>query len=171
MKKSKILEDNIVTDSYYLINLFTADDKKVTQLHVQKLMYLFEAFYMCVKNVDSLYECNFNAWAFGPVSIPLYKAYKSFGNANIVLTEEEKKKGSKIDQLKKDIFKKIYEIFGELTASQLVNLTHKEGSPWYNKWMENNQEMVYGEDSYIDKKETKEWFRNNFIVGEIGNEQ
>ena len=55
MEENKILEDNIVTDSYYLINLFANDNKKVTQLHIQKLMYFFEAFYMCIKNTDSLY--------------------------------------------------------------------------------------------------------------------
>ena len=40
-------ENNIVYDSYYLINLFKSDgNKMVTQLQVQKLMYFFEAYYM-----------------------------------------------------------------------------------------------------------------------------
>lgn len=30
--------------------------------------------------------------------------------------------------------------------------------------MENNQKVVYGDKSYIDKIETKNWFKNNFIV-------
>lgn len=164
MEEKEILKDNIVIDSYYLINLFVNDSKKVTQLQIQKLMYFFEAFYMCIKDTDSLYPCHFNAWAFGPVAIPLYKEYKVFGNADIILSEEKIKQGNEIDFLKKDVLKKIYETFGILSASQLVDITHRKGSPWYNKWMENNQKVVYGDRSYIDKIETKEWFKNNFIV-------
>ena len=67
---------------------------------------------------------------------------------------------------KKDMLKELYRVFGELTASQLVNLTHMTNSPWYNKWIENDKKIVYGADSYIDKAETKKWFRENFIVNE-----
>ena len=41
-------------------------------------MYFFEAYYMCEHDVEQLYECNFNAWMFGPVAIPLHKEYKAF---------------------------------------------------------------------------------------------
>ena len=83
------MENNIIHDSYYLIKLFLTDNKKITQLHIQKLMYFFEAYYMNEKDVDKLYDCNFNAWAFGPVAIPLYKEYKNFGEFPITLTEEK----------------------------------------------------------------------------------
>ena len=160
------MENNIVFDSYYLINLFTKDNREVTQLQIQKLMYFFEAYYMNVKNTDKLYECNFNAWMFGPVAIPLYKEYKNFGEFPINLTEEKIQIGEQIDKNKKELLDELYKVFGKLNANALVNLTHKVGSPWYNKWNENNQRVVYGEASYIDKKETKKWFRENFIVDE-----
>lgn len=57
-------ENDIIKDSYYLINKFHKDGKSVTQLHIQKLMFIFEAYYMNVKNIDSLYECGYNAWNF-----------------------------------------------------------------------------------------------------------
>lgn len=157
-------QDNIVYDSYFLVNLFRADNRQVTQLQIQKLMYFFEAFYMCIKNIESLYQCHFNAWAFGPVAIPLYKEYKVFGSADIILTDEKTEQGNKIDSFKKEVLNKIYETFGKLSASQLVDITHKEGSPWHVKWMENNQKVVYGEKSYIDKIKTKDWFKDNFIA-------
>lgn len=73
-------ENNIVKDAYYLVNLFKKDDDKpVTQIHVQKLMFLFEAYYMNMQKVDSLYDCEFKAWDFGPVAIPLYKRFKVYG--------------------------------------------------------------------------------------------
>ena len=56
MKGESAMEhtNNIVNDSYYLVNLFVNDEKEVTQLQIQKLMYFFEAYYMNVKNTDSL---------------------------------------------------------------------------------------------------------------------
>ena len=159
-------ENNIVYDSYYLINMFTKDNQEVTQLQIQKLMYFFEAYYMNVKNTDKLYDCNFNAWMFGPVAIPLYKEYKNFGEFPINLTEEKINIGEQICKDKKDLLAELYKVFGKLNANQLVNLTHQTGSPWYNKWEENNRRVVYGPASYINKEETKKWFRENFIVDE-----
>lgn len=161
--KVQNLKNDIVKDSYYLVNLFTENDKKVTQLQIQKLMYLFEAFYMCIEKESTLYNCNFNAWAFGPVAIPLYKEYKSFGSANIILSEEKIKQGNEMNLFKKKVMEKIYNNFGELSPEKLVNLTHMKGSPWYEKWMENDKKVVYGEKSYIDKEKTRDWFAENFI--------
>lgn len=157
------MDNNIIYDAYYLINLFNNDEKKVTQLQLQKLMYFFEAYYMNIKDVDSLYECNFNAWMFGPVAIPLYKKFKSFGEFPIEISEEAKDVGNNIDSEKKKLLMEIYRVFGELTSATLVNLTHMKDSPWYKKWLENDRKVVYGEKSYIDKLETKKWFKENFL--------
>lgn len=159
-------ENNIIYDSYYLINLFTKNNKEITQLHIQKLMYFFEAFYMNEKNCDKLYECNFNAWMFGPVAIPLYKEFKSFGEFPITLTDEKIEKGNSISDDKKNMLKELYDVFGELTANELVTLTHMKDSPWYKKWNENNKRVVYGTPSYISKVDTKNWFKEMFIVSE-----
>lgn len=157
------IENNIVHDSYYLINKFTEKEIPVTQLQVQKIMYFFEAYYMCEKKVDKLYECNFNAWTFGPVAIPLHKAYKAFEGRPIILTEEQINIGNNISEDKRKILDYIFEVFGKMTPAQLVNLTHMKGSPWYNKWIANGQKVVYGENSYIDKTKTKEWFEQVFL--------
>ena len=82
-------ENDIIQDSYYLINLFHEDGQEVTQLHVQKLMFLFEAYYMNAMDKDKLYECGYKAWNFGPVAPKLYKRYKNCGKDDIILTKEE----------------------------------------------------------------------------------
>lgn len=163
--EKKEYENNIVYDSYYLVNLFKRDNgRKVTQLQIQKLMYFFEAYYMNVKNVDSLYDCPFKAWAFGPVAIPLYTRYKNLGDSGIELDEQDEKIGDSITDEKKKMIEKIYNVFGKkLTAMDLVSYTHMEGSPWSEKWNENEKRIIYGEKSDIDKIKTKEWFKENFI--------
>ena len=165
LMNEKEYKNNIVYDAYYLISLFNKDSKNVTQLQVQKIMYFFEAYYMCIKNVDKLYECNFNAWAFGPVAIPLYQKLKIFGDRNIVLEEEQLSHAKEIDDDKKRVLNYIYTVFGDIPAMKLVEWTHRPDSPWFEKWEENNKSIVYGEKSYIDKIKTKNWFRKVFLDG------
>lgn len=145
------IKNNIVNDAYYLVTLFKNEKRPVTQLHIQKLMFLFEAYYMNVKDVDYLYECNYQAWDFGPVATQLYKQFKKYGRENIELTEDEKKLGENIEVEKKKIIESLYEAFKDFTAMQLVNFTHAEGSPWYNAW----KSKPYSE---ISKQEMKIWF-------------
>lgn len=157
-------ENNIVYDSYYLINLFKNAKRKVTQLQVQKIMYFFEAYYMCEhKEIPYVYQCNFNAWMFGPVAIPLHKEYKAFEGRPITLTEEQEKIGNQISEEKKDLLNYIFQVFGDKTPQTLVNLTHMVNSPWHKKWIENGKRVVYGKASYIDKIETRDWFKEKFI--------
>ena len=62
-----------------------------------------------------------------------------------------------------DLLRFLYKIFGNLTAMNLVSLTHMKDSPWYKKWMENGEKIMVGAKSFIDKIETKEWFGNTFL--------
>ena len=160
------MENNIIYDAYYLISLFKKDNKDVTQLQVQKIMYFFEAYYMAINpDIEEVYPCNFNAWAFGPVAIPLYKEFKEFGENQIELTQEKENIGNQISADKKRRLDYIYEIFGGLPAMKLVELTHREDSPWYSTWIKNGSKVVYGEQSYINKIETRDWFRKVFMHG------
>lgn len=145
------LKNDIIVDSYYLINLFHENKKEITQLHVQKLMFLFEAYYMNKYNVDKLYDCNYQAWDFGPVVIHLHKKYKKYGRNDIILTKEEIELGENISKEKKETMQEIYNTFGRLTALQLVNFTHAKDSPWAEVWNEKHY-------SEIPKQKIKKWF-------------
>jgi len=155
-------ENDIVQDAYYLINKFNDNGQEVSNLQVQKLIYFFEAYYMNIYNVDKLYDCNFCAWAYGPVAIPLYKKLKKFGNSKIELTEENRKYAGKVSESKKKLLNNIYNVFKEIPAMTLVEYTHMQGSPWKKVWEKNGKKVGYGSDTYINKIETKEWFRNVF---------
>lgn len=155
-------KDDIIQDAYYLIKKFNENNKEVSNLQIQKLMYFFEAYYMNVCDVDKLYDCNFNAWAFGPVAIPLYKEFRKFGNNNIELTEDNIDYAEEISEEKKKVLDKIYYVFKDVSAMTLVRLTHMEGSPWKKVWDRNGKKVGYGADTYIDKIKTKEWFKDVF---------
>ena len=158
-----VYENNIIYDAYYLIYKFNQNGYQVSNLQIQKLMYFFEAYYMKVNNnVDKLYDCNFNAWAFGPVAIPLYKEFRKFGNGPIVLTEENKENGNNISSDKKKLLDKMFIAFKDISPTELVNITHMENSPWNEVWKKNENKVGYGADTYIDKLKTKEWFKEIF---------
>lgn len=156
------IKDNIVNDAYYLINKFNEKGADVTNLQIQKLMYFFEAYYMNIYEVDKLYECNFCAWAFGPVAIPLYKEFRKFGNGKIELTEQNRKDGENIPKEKKELLDIIYNAFKETSAMDLVELTHMQESPWSQVWERNGRKVGYGENTHIDKLKTRGWFRRTF---------
>lgn len=155
-------KNDIIKDAYYLISKFLDDGKNITNLQVQKLMYFFEAYYMNVYNVEKVYDCNFCAWAFGPVAIPLYKELKKFGNDCIELTEEEKMEGESIPPESKKLLDIIYNVFKNESAMRLVELTHMPNSPWTYVWDKNGKKVGYGDNTYIDKEKSKIWFRNTF---------
>lgn len=156
-------KDNIVYDAYYLINKFNQNNCKVTNLQIQKLMYFFEAYYMNIhEDAEELYPCHFNAWAFGPVAIPLYTEFKKFGNNPIKLTQENIDRGNEIKNEKKKLLDNIYEAFKGVSSMTLVELTHMKDSPWDMVWKKNGEKVGYGANTYIDKIETKKWFREKF---------
>lgn len=156
-------ENDILFDAYYLINKFNQGGQDVSNLQIQKLMYFFEAYYMNIHDdVDKLYECNFNAWAFGPVAIPLYKEFRKFGNGPIILTKENIENGNSISEDKKRLLDKMYEVFKDVSPQTLVQITHMSDSPWDKVWKKNGNKVGYGADTYINKSATKKWFGETF---------
>lgn len=156
-------ENNIVHDAYYLIKKFNDNNREVTNMQIQKLMYFFEAYYMNIhKDIDRLYDCNFNAWAFGPVAIPLYKEFKKFGNNKIELTKDNKEVGEKISKEKKEMLDIIFNVFKNVPAMRLVEFTHMPDSPWNEVWENNGRKVGYGANTHIDKIKTRDWFRQTF---------
>lgn len=156
-------ENDIIQDAYYLINKFNESGRSVTNMQIQKLMYFFEAYYMNLNdNVECLYQCNFNAWAFGPVAIPLYTKFRKFGNNPIELTKENIEEGNKIDAEKKKLLDNIFLTFKDFKAIDLVKITHMSNSPWERVWNKNGKKVGYGANTYIDKNETKKWFGELF---------
>ena len=145
------MENDIIKDAYYLVGLYKEDNKPVTQLHIQKLIFLFEAYYMNVTNKPYLYQCEFKAWNFGPVATKLYNKFKIYGRNNIELTQEQIEEGNSIPEEIKELLQKLYDAFKDYTAMQLVSFTHAEGSPWKEAWEKE-------EYSVISKEKMKEWF-------------
>lgn len=113
-----------------------------TQLKLQKLVYLCFADYLCDTGKE-LFTDKIYAFKYGPVVDTIYKRYKEYGYKSI---EEEKedidsKNISEMPAKSRILFaedgtEKILSIdktlrkYGSLSASELVDVTHREETPW-----------------------------------------
>lgn len=173
MKKNETenyVERDILINSYYLINLFEEHAKKkheesasITNLKLQKLMYFVEAYYMVrYPDENELFNSQWNAWNYGPVNQILYNYYRKFGSMEIMLTSAEIAVGEDLPEKNKNCISKIYELFGNLDAFELVTLTHMKDSPWDSVTSSGGYDFNKLNSSIIPKKITKNWFEKEF---------
>lgn len=115
---------------------------KCTHLKLEKLVYLCFADYLC-KYDKELYKDTIFAYKYGPVVKSVYERYKRYGYREIEKEDDdidargiyEMPSRSRI-LFAKDGVEKIKSIddtlkqYGHLTAGDLVDLTHKENTPW-----------------------------------------
>lgn len=125
----------------------------MSNLKLQKMIYLVYADYL-ERTKKKLFREDIVAFQYGPVVESIYHYYKEHGREQIELTDElvtlEVKGDEKLINLEEitmpvtiakilqaddmsDILtsvRKTFEKFGSKSASQLVSITHREGSPW-----------------------------------------
>ncbi|RTL55325.1 MAG: DUF4065 domain-containing protein [Bradyrhizobiaceae bacterium] len=109
----------------------------VTNLKLQKLLFLCHAFLLVEKNKD-LVRGDFVAWKFGPVHQDVYDAFKKFGSRAInelavkfnPITEQKTPISPVEDQDVHDVVNKVVAFYGSWSPSELVTLTHAEEGPW-----------------------------------------
>ena len=100
----------------------------LTNLQIQKTLYLINLFYLG-RTGKILINEDFEAWDYGPVLPSLYKEVNFFGSDPIFDIFKD------IKPLKKDeegynIIKELGEKLSEMTASQLVSITHNKQGAW-----------------------------------------
>lgn len=122
-----------------------------TQLKLQKLVYFCFADYLC-ETGKKLFTDKIYAFKYGPVVDTVYKRYREYGYEAIEkeTVNIDSKNISEMPAKSRILFaedgtEKILSIektlkkYGEMTASQLVELTHKTDSPW-NKTNKSDEE-------------------------------
>ena len=115
---------------------------KCTHLKLEKLVYFCFAEYLC-KYDKELYKDEIYAYRYGPVVDSVYERYKGSGNQEIEQEDEsidatgikEMPSRSRIlfaeDGIEKiKCIDETLEKYGDFTANELVDLTHREQTPW-----------------------------------------
>lgn len=116
----------------------------MTNLKLQKMVYFVYADYL-TRTANRLFDEKIIAYPYGPVIKEIYNEYKSNGCS--LITDECNERKIILDDIKtpmvlskilksefeEEVLKSInstVRTFGKMTASQLVDITHREGSPW-----------------------------------------
>lgn len=116
------------------------EEELMTNLKVNKLVYLAQA-WSFVRLGKPLFCENIQAWQYGPVIPSVYNTFKVCGANNIenVFGEYNQKIFSP-EEL--DLLIDIAIQYGQYTASALVNITHKPGSPWSAVYEEHKHNII-----------------------------
>lgn len=109
-----------------------------THIALQKVLYFAHASYLN-QTKRPLVSGYFEAWKYGPVHPGVYKAFKSAGDRPITFRAERQdlltgEKQCIPAPAAADVRRHIRKIalsYGELSASQLVELSHAKSGPWH----------------------------------------
>lgn len=136
MRKNKYSPANIA--NYILMRSF---DEKIplNPMKLIKLVYIAYGWNLAFTN-QKLFDETIEAWKYGPVVPSLYHEFKRFGKGNIdeLSCEMDEKTGElsvvplgvEIGSDASKILHVVWENYKNWSATELSDLTHKEGSPW-----------------------------------------
>lgn len=129
----------------YFIDLGRRDSKPLSPLKLQKLVYFAHGWYLALTGEPLLNE-QIEAWQYGPVVPSLFWDFREFGSESIdrPATTIEVGNGDFLVEVKtpriedevgdhepaKSILNRVWDSYGQFTAVQLSNMTHKSGTPW-----------------------------------------
>lgn len=134
---------------------FFLSERSFSHLQIQKLVYLAYKSYLFKYN-ESLFEEKILAYQYGPVVEEVYQEFKRYGSENIKIDDDTKYvlKDIRLPQSLGrivlvenalriiDCLMEIIEIYGHLTGSQLVSLTHSKDSPWSKVYSKNKKAVI-----------------------------
>lgn len=158
--------DNIIYDALtiarYTINRCNAEGTPISNLKLQKLLYYIQAVFLCL-NDRVCFSDVIEAWPFGPVIPVVYHEFKKYGSNTIpevidyvddnpnsnTFFEFVKFDDSIIDDDDKQLINETLELYGKYSATQLVEMTHKE-DPWINNYKRDLKHTVIPVESMRD---------------------
>lgn len=129
-----------------------------TNLKLEKLVYLCYAEYL-VQNKEKLFEDKIYAFRYGPVVQTVYDKYKTFGDETVqdidlivdeilnIMPARSRILFADAGTKKLECIDEIIKKYGDYKASELVELTHKEKTPWSETF--NNENFQEIEDETI----------------------
>lgn len=139
---------------YFLgcVKMHEDDGEVISNLKLQKLVYYAQGFHLAIYG-KPLFPEGVKAWKHGPVVPELYQDFKTYGGRHIDLPESVDL--SQYDDQTRELLDEIYEVYGQFSAWQLRNITHKEPP-----WADTTQNLE------ISHNAMKQYFKTQLVDGE-----
>jgi uncharacterized phage-associated protein len=121
------------------------DGKTLTAMKLQKLIYVAHGWSLAYD--EPLVHEAVEAWKWGPVFRSLYREFREFGSEPIT-RHATAFDGASLEE--KDIsindydgsaataafLESVWRVYGHYSASELMEITHREGTPWHTMFVE-----------------------------------
>ena len=117
--------------SFFISEASELKENDLTNLKLQKILYFAQAEVLKKsKGKALLFPDDIEAWKYGPVVPTVYDWLKTCGSFTISSFDIELEDASTIGESNRTILKAIWDNYNKYSASYLVRLTHRPGSPW-----------------------------------------
>ena len=115
-------------------------DWNITNLQLQKILYITHMFYIGRGLGTKLIREEFEAWDYGPVIPVVYRELKSFGSSNIldIFTTS----GLKKTDTEYEFLYEMAKSLKEYTGGELVSITHHPKGAWHKCYKKNVKGIV-----------------------------
>ncbi len=119
-------------------------DWGISNLQLQKILYLAHMVYMGQQDGDPLIDGNFEAWDYGPVNPPVYHQVKAFGKKPVKNVFHSVPDIA--DQDLSDFLEGAVDSLSKLAPSRLVAITHDEKGAWAKNYFPGHGAIIPNED-------------------------
>lgn len=147
------MRDALDVAKYFLCRVDREAGDTISPLKLQKLVYYAQAWSLVLRD-EPLFQQNIQAWPHGPVVYDVWNTYKEYKHTAIPQPDACELDFTD-DEL--EVLEEVWNTYGELSARQLVHLTHSE-QPWIEARQgldpeEKSQEVILHETmkSYYEK--------------------
>lgn len=115
-------------------------DWTLTNLELQKMLYLAQMVYMGEHEGEPLFNGRFEAWDYGPVLPEVYSRARAFGSAPIMDVFH----GARpiMDSERREFLASAYDQLSTRRAADLVNITHWSKGAWYKYYRPGSKGIV-----------------------------
>lgn len=112
----------------------------LSNLQLQKLIYLAHMFYMGRNDGEPLVHGRFEAWDYGPVHPKLYARAKIYGSDPVhdIFSGEARLANTR----EGDILDEAFDSLGNTKPGQLVNITHAPNGAWDNAYIPGARRII-----------------------------
>lgn len=137
-----------VSIANYFIKNAIYEGVEMTPMKVLKLVYIAHGWHLGLMGKELITD-QVEAWKYGPVIPSVYQEFKRFGNTDInglsFRSTLEKEEYNNLESKKVNIFlDRVWEVYKSYSGLELSELTHKQGTPWYEIWEQNGGKLNRG---------------------------
>ncbi len=124
----------------------------VTNLKLQKLLYLAHMMYLGASG-KRLIDGHFEAWNLGPVEPEIYHLLKAYGNSKI--QDVFRSDGFPKSSNEYRTIKSVIDQLGDASASQLVQITHRNFGAWAKNFDPGMRGIRISDDDILEEYDTR----------------